>query len=146
MMAQPLVSIVTPSYNQARYLETTLRSVLDQNYPAIEYLVADGGSTDGSVEVLQRYTDRLAWWVSEPDRGQTDALNKGFARARGEILAWLNSDDTYEPGAIAAAVAYLTAHPEIGMVYADTHFIDENGRPLGSFPAAQTDYRRLRQG
>lgn len=145
-MAQPLVSIVTPSYNQARYLETTLRSVLDQDYPSIEYLVADGGSTDGSVEVLRRYGDRLAWWASEPDRGQTDALNKGFARARGEILAWLNSDDTYEPGAIAAAVAYLTAHPETGVVYADTNFIDENGRPLGSFPAAQTDYRRLRQG
>ena len=141
-----LVSIVTPSFNQARYLETTLRSVLTQDYPSIEYLVIDGGSTDGSVEILRRYSDQLAGWVSEPDRGQTDALNKGFARANGEILAWLNSDDTYAPGAVAAAVKYLTEHPEIGMVYADTNFIDENGRVIGRFPAAQTDQRRLRQG
>ncbi len=141
-----LVSIVTPSFNQARYLETTLRSVLMQDYPSIEYLVIDGGSTDGSVEILRRYSDQLAGWVSEPDRGQTDALNKGFARANGEILAWLNSDDTYAPGAVAAAVKYLTEHPEIGMVYADTNFIDENGRVIGRFPAAQTDQRRLRQG
>lgn len=141
-----LISIITPSFNQARYLETTLRSVLTQDYPSIEYLVIDGGSTDGSVEILQRYSDQLAGWVSESDRGQTDALNKGFARAKGEILAWLNSDDTYEPGAIAAAVKYLTEHPEIGMVYADTNFIDENGRVIGRFPAAQTDQRRLRQG
>jgi glycosyltransferase involved in cell wall biosynthesis len=150
-----LVSIVTPSFNQSRYLETTIRSVLEQrsprseargDHPSIEYLIADGGSTDGSVDIIRRYADKLAWWVSEKDRGQTDALNKGFARAQGEILAWLNSDDTYEPGAVAAAVKYLTDHPQIGMVYADTNFIDENGRMLGRFPAAQTDYRRLRQG
>jgi glycosyltransferase involved in cell wall biosynthesis len=141
-----LVSIITPSFNQARYLENTLRSVLAQDYPSLEYWVVDGGSTDGSVEILRRYSDQLAGWVSEPDRGQTEALNKGFARANGEILAWLNSDDTYEPGAIAAAVKYLLEHPEIGMVYADTNFIDENGRVIGRFPAAQTDYRRLRQG
>jgi glycosyltransferase involved in cell wall biosynthesis len=146
MMDHPLVSIVTPSFNQARYLETTIRSVLEQDYPSIEYLIIDGGSTDGSVDVIQRYADKLAWWISEKDQGQTDALNKGFARAKGEILAWLNSDDIYEPGALTAAVEYLTTHPEIGMVYAETNFIDENGRMIGRFPAAQTDYRRLRQG
>ncbi|RPH61090.1 MAG: glycosyltransferase [Chloroflexi bacterium] len=145
-MNKPPVSIVTPSFNQARYIESTIRSVLGQDYPALEYIIVDGGSTDGSVDVIQRYADKLAWWVSEKDRGQTDALNKGFARAQGEILAWLNSDDTYEPGAIAAAVKYLAEHPETGLVYADTNFIDEKGHIIGRFPAAQTDYRRLRQG
>ncbi len=85
--------------------------MLDQDYPHLEYIIVDGGSTDGSREIIERYADRLAWWVSEPDQGQTDAINKGFARARGEILAWLNSDDTYQPGAIAEAVAFLQEHP-----------------------------------
>lgn len=140
------VSIVTPSFNQARYIETTIRSVLEQDYPSLEYIIVDGGSTDGSLDVIERHADKLAWWVSEKDNGQTDALNKGFARAQGDILAWLNSDDTYQPGAITAAVKYLAEHPEVGMVYANTNFIDDNGRALGLFPAAQTDYRRLRQG
>lgn len=142
----PLVSIVTPSFNQAAYLEETLRSVLDQDYPNIEYILVDGGSTDGSQEIIQRYADRLAWWVSEKDRGQTDAINKGFAHAHGEILAWLNSDDTYLPGAVAQAVAYLQAHPEAGMVYGDANLVDESGAVIGKFPARQTDYRRLRRG
>ena len=142
----PLVSIITPSYNQARYLESTIRSVLDQDYPHIEYIVIDGGSADGSVEILRRYSERLAGWVSEKDLGQTDAINKGFARAKGEILAWLNSDDTYEPHAIREAVKFLQERPEVGLVYGDANFIDENGGVIGRFPAAQTDYRRLRQG
>lgn len=144
--SQPLVSIITPSFNQVRYLETTIRSVLEQDYPNLEYLIVDGGSTDGSVDVIKRYSDRLAWWVSEKDKGQTDAINKGFARARGEILAWINSDDTYEPGAISAAVKYLREHPDAGLVYGDAHFIDEQGRVIGRFAARQTDYLRLRQG
>ncbi|GAP05318.1 MAG TPA: glycosyltransferase [Anaerolinea thermolimosa] len=141
-----LVTIVTPSFNQARFLEATMRSVLEQDYPQIEYMVVDGGSTDGSVEVIQKYAHRLAWWVSEPDRGQTDAINKGFARARGEVLAWLNSDDTYEPGAVRRAVEALQAHPQAVMVYGEANYIDEAGRVIGRFPAAQTDYRRLRRG
>ncbi len=141
-----LVSIITPSFNQAPFLETTIQSVLTQDYADIEYIVVDGGSTDGSAEIIRKYADRLAWWVSEPDRGQTDALNKGFARARGDVLAWINSDDTYQPGAVREAAAYLQAHPEAGMVYGDAHYIDETGRVIGRFPAAQTDYRRLRQG
>jgi glycosyltransferase involved in cell wall biosynthesis len=91
----------------------------------------DGGSTDGSLEIICKYADRLAWWVSEHDRGQTDAINKGFARAHGDILAWLNSDDIYEPGAVAEAVTFLQAHPDVGMVYGDANFIDEQ-RNIGS--------------
>ncbi len=141
-----LVSIVTPSYNQARFLEETMRSVLEQDYADIEYIVVDGGSTDGSRELLERYSSRLAWWISEKDRGQTDAINKGFNRARGDVLAWLNSDDTYQPGAVREAVEFLQANPQVGLVYGDANYIDENGRVIGRFPAAQTDYRRLRQG
>jgi glycosyltransferase involved in cell wall biosynthesis len=142
----PRVSIVTPSYNQSRYLEQAIVSVLDQDYPEIECLVIDGGSTDGSLEIIDRYANRLAYWVSETDEGQTDAINKGFDRAQGDILAWLNSDDLYQPGAVAEAVAYLAEHPEVGMVYGDANYIDETGKVIGRFPAAQTDYKRLRRG
>lgn len=143
---QPLVSIVTPSYQHARYLAATMDSVLNQTYPKIEYIVIDGGSSDGSIDIIRARADRLAYWESEPDRGQTDAINKGFARATGQIMAWLNSDDTYEPEAVAQAVAYLTDHPEVGLVYSEANFIDEHGRVIGRFPAAQTDYTRLRRG
>jgi len=142
----PLVSVVTPSYNQARFLEETIQSVLSQEYQPLEYIIVDGGSSDGSLEIIQRYAHRLSWWVSEADRGQTEAINKGFARARGEIFAWLNSDDTYLPGAVAEAVEYLESHPQAGMVYGDANLVDEQGRIVGKFPAAQTDYRRLRRG
>ena len=146
MPSKPLVSIVTPSFNQAQFLEQTILSVLEQDYPHIEYLIVDGGSTDGSRELIQRYAPHLTWWVSEPDQGQTDAINKGFSHARGEILAWLNSDDTYQPGAISQAVEYLQSHPEVGMVYGDANLIDASGNIIGKFPARQTDYRRLRRG
>lgn len=141
-----LISIVTPSYNQRRYIEETIRSVIAQDHPQIEYMIVDGGSSDGTVDVIRSYEDKLAWWVSEKDQGQTDAINKGFARAKGEILAWLNSDDTYEPGTVAAAAAYLQAHPEVGMVYGDCNYINEAGTVVGKFHAAQTSYERLRRG
>ena len=142
----PLVSIITPSYNQARFLEFTIRSVLEQDYPHLEYILVDGGSTDGSLDIIRRYAGRFAWWVSERDLGQTDAINKGFAQANGHILAWLNSDDTYEPHAVSEAVEFLQGHSEVGLVYGDTNYIDGNGRVIGRFPAAQTDYQRLRRG
>jgi glycosyltransferase involved in cell wall biosynthesis len=126
----PLVTIVTPSYNQAAFLEDTLRSVLAQDYPAIEYMVIDGGSTDGSVEIIRRYADRLAGWVSEPDQGQASAISKGFARASGDILAWLNSDDLYLPGAVSAAVKVFQTRSEAGLVYGNAITIDAQGRPL----------------
>jgi glycosyltransferase involved in cell wall biosynthesis len=143
---QPLVSVITPSYNQAHFIEETIHSVLAQEYPAIEYIIVDGGSTDGSVEIIQKYSSQLSWWISEKDKGHADALNKGFAHASGEILAWLNSDDTYYPGAVSEAVAYLQAHPEVGMVYGDADLTDETGRVIGRFAARQTDYRRLLRG
>lgn len=141
-----LVSIVTPSFNQAQFLERTLQSVLGQDYPQIEYIVIDGASTDGSQEIIRQYEERLATWVSEPDLGQTDAINKGFGRASGDVLAWVNSDDTLEPHAVSEAVAYLQSHPEVGMVYGDGNFIDADDNVIGKFPTAQTDYQRLRRG
>ena len=146
MIESPLVSVITPSFNQARYLEATIRSVIGQDYPRIEYIIVDGGSTDGSVDVIKKYQDKLSWWVSEKDKGQTDAINKGFNRAKGEILAWINSDDTYNPGAMGEAVKYLVNHPEVALVYADCNFIDEEDRIIGKFNSAQTDIRRLRRG
>ncbi|HEX9012969.1 MAG TPA: glycosyltransferase family 2 protein [Anaerolineaceae bacterium] len=142
----PKVSIITPSFRQGKYLEASIRSVLEQNYPNLEYIIVDGGSTDESVDIIKKYQDRLAWWVSEKDRGHADALNKGFAHATGEILAWLNSDDTYFPGAVADAVAALQSSPRAGMVYGDADLIDDAGRTIGRFASRQTDYRRLLRG
>ena len=143
----PLVSIITPSFNQALFIESTIHSVLNQSYPRIEYIIVDGGSTDGTLDIIKNYDEKLAWWVSEKDKGQTDAINKGFAQATGDILAWLNSDDTYSsPNAVAEAVDFLVAHPNVAMVYADCNFIDENGRVIGKFASRQTDYQKLRRG
>ena len=140
------ISVITPSFNQAAYLDETIQSVLSQTGVDLEYIIIDGASTDGSTDIIQKYADRLAYWVSEPDQGQTDAINKGFARATGDVLAWLNSDDTYEPNALAEAAAYLDAHTEVGLVYGDAHYIDQNSHVIGKFPAAQTSYPLLRQG
>jgi len=109
----PRIALFTPSYNQAAFLEEAIRSVLDQNYPALEYVVIDGGSTDGSVEIIRRYASRLASWVSEPDCGQYDAVNKGFARTQGEIMGWLNSDDKHTPWTLSVVGELFATFPEI---------------------------------
>lgn len=123
----PRISVVTCSYQQGRYLETTLRSVLEQGYPDLEYIVVDGGSTDGSVDTIKKYQRQLAHWVSEPDRGQTDALIKGFDQSSGEILGWLCSDDLLLPGALQAVGEFFAEHPEVQAVYGDSLWVDGVG-------------------
>ncbi len=131
MTQPPLVSIVTPSYNQAQFLRETMHSVLSQDYPNIEYIVIDGGSSDGSPDIILEYTDRLAYWVSEPDQGQADALQRGFARASGEIIAFLNSDDVYLPGAVGTAVEALEADPGLALIHGDSIYVDASGQEIG---------------
>lgn len=130
--ALPLVSVVTPSFNQGRFIGETIASVLGQEYPNLELWVIDGGSTDETLDVLRSFAhDPRLRWLSEPDRGQSDAINKGWARCRGHVLAWLNADDTYLPGAVATQVAALLADSDAGAVYGDARYTDAAGRPLG---------------
>jgi len=139
---KPLVSIITPSYNQGRFIEETIQSVLTQDYPYIEYIVVDGGSTDNTLEVLKKYGDRLKW-ISEPDKGQSDAINKGFAMAKGEILAWLNSDDIYLPEAVSRAVDFFCSFPNTGVVYGKAYYTDISGKVIGNYPTGPFDHKRL---
>jgi glycosyltransferase involved in cell wall biosynthesis len=124
----PRLSIITPTLNQAAFIERTISSVLDQGYDDLEYLIADGGSTDGTLEIIERYADRIAWWVSEPDAGQTDALNKALAYATGDVVAYINSDDYYLPGAFDAALRTLEEHPGAWWAAGASRFVDADGR------------------
>ncbi len=125
----PLVSIVTPTFNQSAFLRDTIDSVLSQDYPTLEYQIIDDGSTDATSAVLEEYAGRV-WIERQENRGQTPTINKGWERSRGEIITWLNSDDTFLPGAVRTAVAYLTEHPEVDIVFGDTLFTDQDGNPL----------------
>jgi glycosyltransferase involved in cell wall biosynthesis len=143
----PKVSVITPSYNQGQYLEATIQSILAQDYPNIEFIIVDGGSKDNSIDIIRKYEKHLTWWVSEKDQGHADALNKGFSKATGNILAWLNSDDTYAaPSVISEAVSYLLKNPSVGMVYADANLIDNNGCQVGQFASRQTSYKQMLHG
>ncbi|MBN2145990.1 MAG: glycosyltransferase [Anaerolineales bacterium] len=122
----PQISIITPSYNQAPFLERTIRSVLLQGYPNLEYIIIDGGSTDGSVEIIRKYEPWLAYWVSEKDYGQSQAINKGLRRSSGEIIAWLNSDDIYLPGALSRVVEEMQSS-QAAIVYGECKLVDQNG-------------------
>ena len=124
----PRLTIITPTLNQAGFIERTITSVLDQGYEDLEYFVVDGGSTDGTVEIIERYADRIAWWVSEPDDGQTDALNKALARATGDVVAYINSDDYYLPGALDAAIRALEADPDAWWAAGAARFVDADGK------------------
>jgi glycosyltransferase involved in cell wall biosynthesis len=135
----PLVSIVIPSYNQCCFIAETVNSVLSQDYSHLECIVIDGGSTDGTLDVLRRYDERLRW-ISEPDRGQAHAVNKGWHMAHGQILGWLNSDDTYRPGAIQAIVAAFQLHPEAGGIYGDCDYISATGEFLEKYETGPFDF------
>src|ERR1035437_1184692 len=130
MQEWPLITVVTPSFNQADNVERTIQSVLRQEYPALEYIIVDGGSSDGSVAIIRNYADRLHWWCSEPDEGQADAIAKGFARSGGEVLCWLNSDDILLPGALRAVGEYFRDHPLAEVVNGGAYCIDARDEPI----------------
>jgi len=134
----PLVSVVTPSYNAARYLTETIESVISQDYPRIEHIVMDGGSTDATPQILDRYRGRLQYFTGK-DKGPSDAAHRGFQKANGEIFVWLNADDVFLPGAVRAAAQYLAYHPEIDVVYGEGNWIDENGRVICRYPTLPFD-------
>lgn len=128
MEGLPKISIITPSYGQAAYIEDTIRSVIDQGYPDLEYIIIDGGSSDGSVDIIKKYETHLTYWVSEPDNGQTDAINKGLHKASGDIVAWLNSDDVYTAGTLMAIGKAFAADPDVSLLYGDVENFYVDGR------------------
>lgn len=127
MSALPRITIITPSFNQAQYLEQTIRSVLEQNYPNLEYMVVDGGSTDGSKEIIEKYADQLHWWCSQKDNGQSHALNKGLDKATGDVIAYINSDDWYLPGVLHKVGEYFRDKPKTDFLYGRCQFYNELG-------------------
>jgi glycosyltransferase involved in cell wall biosynthesis len=143
----PKISIVTPSFNQGAYIEDALLSVKQQDYPSLEHIVMDGGSTDGTVDVLRQYAAKPGWehlhWVSEPDRGQTDALNKGFRQATGKVWAYLCADDFYAGGALNCIVQFFEAHPSVELIYGNCLFVDDLGHPLRLKKAVPFDSEKL---
>jgi len=141
----PTISVVTPSYNQAAFLERTLLSVVEQEYPEVEHIVFDGESTDDSVAILERYSDHLAFWRSEPDRGQTHAINKGFARANGEIIGWLNSDDIYYPGTFHRIAQSFAENPDINFIYGMANHIDCDDQVINQYYTEKWDFQRLKK-
>ena len=139
----PRISIITPSYNQGQFLEETIRSVLLQDYPAIEYIIIDGGSTDNSQAIIEKYKKKLAWSVSETDSGQADAINKGLKKATGEFVAWLNSDDIYTENAISSAVEKLKSNPDCGMVFSNVLSINSESSIFNTMQYGDWGMREL---
>jgi len=127
----PLVSIIIPSFNQGLFIEETIQSVLSQDYGNIEFIIIDGGSSDKTVDIIKKYEHKISYWISEKDEGQTDAITKGFSRAKGKYITWLCSDDVLEPSMVSNSVSYLEAHPEVVMSYGNRTRIDEKGNIIG---------------
>ena len=138
----PLITVVTPSYNQGRFIKDTIESVLSQDYSPVEYMVMDGGSSDETISILNNYRDRF-YWVAEKDKGQSNAINKGWGRAQGDILAYLNSDDIYLPQALSKAATYLVKHPEVAAVYGEGYHIKEDGTVIERYPTEPYNRKRL---
>jgi glycosyltransferase involved in cell wall biosynthesis len=139
----PLISIFTPSYNQGQFIEATIRSILLQGYPNLEYIIIDGGSKDNTVEILQKYEPYLAYWVSEQDRGQADALNKGFRKVTGELIGWQNSDDYYEIGALMQAAKAFRIHGDADVLYGAVYITDAEGNPLETVAAPEFNLEEM---
>lgn len=139
----PKISIVTPSYNQAKFLEETIRSVLLQNYPNLEYLIIDGGSSDGSVDIIKKYEPWLSYWVSEPDNGQSQAINKGFLKCTGKYVAWINSDDLLKPETLFKVANAAINSPEAVVLYGDCEIIDEKGQTLSVYKGRPFDLEEM---
>lgn len=143
MINYPRITVVTPSFNQLQFLERTIRSVIDQNYPNLEYIIIDGGSTDGSVDIIRRYENRLAYWISEPDQGQTDAINKGLRKATGEWVAWQNSDDIYYPGVFHELAIAANKFNQADLIIGNMMLIDESDNPLRDICFVKPTYNAL---
>lgn len=141
---QPLVSIITPSYNQACFIEDNIISVVSQDYPNIEHIIVDGNSKDNTIEMIKKHENSYNLkWVSEPDKGQSDAINKGFKMSNGEIIGWINSDDYYEKDAVSTAVEYMLRYPDIKMIYGDCNLVDTTGSLIKKYPTQDFDYNVL---
>jgi glycosyltransferase involved in cell wall biosynthesis len=139
----PRISIITPSFNQAAFIEQTISSVLDQRYPNLEYIIIDGGSTDGSLEIIRKYEDRIAFWVSEKDRGQAHAINKGLARATGDIIGYLNSDDFYLDGALRQVADLFNRRPDLDLFHGRCRVVDQHGAKIGERTGSITRYDEI---
>ena len=139
-MSYPKISVVTPSFNQAAYLERTILSVLDQDYPNIEYIIIDGGSTDGSVDIIRQYAHRLTHWVSEPDRGQAHAINKGLQQATGKWVAWQNSDDFFYPGTFLQLAQMAAIEPDADLIIGNMNLIDKDDMLLRDIKYVRPTY------